>query len=208
LDTHRIVKRLQQAGFSDAQAETVTDVMREAREFDLTNLATKSDVATQGSGLRSEMVTLGGDLRSEMAALGSDLRLEVAALGSDLRLEMAALGSDLRSQITTLGSETKSNIVSLAKSNIVSLAKAISALRAEAAATQAANKADFSTFATKTELNLAFTVLRSEIAEGRSATAWEIAEAKADILKWVIGLVLVQGGVVVTLVKLLPGALP
>ncbi len=44
LDTHRIVKRLQQAGFTDSQAETVTDVMPETREFDLSSLATKADL--------------------------------------------------------------------------------------------------------------------------------------------------------------------
>jgi hypothetical protein len=86
LDTHRLVKRLVAVGFSDEQAETVTDVVREGREADVSNLATKGDVSTAVAQLRTE-----------------------------------------------------------------------------------------------------------------------IAEAKADILKWVIGLLLVQGGVVVTLIKLLPG---
>ena len=31
-DTHRVVKRLTEAGFSEPQAETVTDVLREAHE--------------------------------------------------------------------------------------------------------------------------------------------------------------------------------
>ncbi len=44
-DTHRVVKRLTEAGFSSAQAETVTDVLRETREFDLSGLVTKSDLA-------------------------------------------------------------------------------------------------------------------------------------------------------------------
>ena len=44
-DTHRIVKRLKEAGASDALAETVTDVFREVREADLSQLATKADVA-------------------------------------------------------------------------------------------------------------------------------------------------------------------
>ena len=44
-DTHRIVKRLKEAGASDALAETVTDVIRETRESDLSQLATKADVA-------------------------------------------------------------------------------------------------------------------------------------------------------------------
>ena len=91
LDTHRLVKRLVAVGFSDDQAETVTDVVREGRETDFSTLATKADIAPLAT--------------------------------------------------------------------------------------------------------------RAELAQLRT----EIAEAKADILKWVIGMLLVQGGVVVTLIKLLPG---
>jgi hypothetical protein len=34
-DTHRIVKRLKEAGFDDLQAEAVTDVLKETRDHDL-----------------------------------------------------------------------------------------------------------------------------------------------------------------------------
>jgi hypothetical protein len=44
-DAHRLVKRLVAVGFSDEQAETVTDVVRESRETDIANLATKADIA-------------------------------------------------------------------------------------------------------------------------------------------------------------------
>ena len=60
-DTHRIVKRLREAGFSDPQAETVTDVLREARSGDLSELATRQDLreaqavnALEFKGLRSD----------------------------------------------------------------------------------------------------------------------------------------------------------
>ena len=45
LDTLEISKRLRQAGFTEPQAETVTAVLRETREFDLAELATKADLA-------------------------------------------------------------------------------------------------------------------------------------------------------------------
>ena len=126
LDTHRIVKRLQEAGFSDAQAEVVTDVVREAREFDFANLATKADIAA----LRTEIATLA--TRAELDLVKADV--------ATLKADVAGLKADM------------------------------------------------------TALKLEVAALRSLIAEG-----------KADTLKWVIGLVLVQGGVVVTLIKLLPG---
>lgn len=37
------------------------------------------------------------------------------------------------------------------------------------------------------------------------ATKTELKADKVDLLKWVIGMILVQGGVVVTLIKFLPG---
>jgi len=48
-DTHEIVKELKAAGFTDAQAEAVTRVVRNARTIDLWNLATKADMAALAS---------------------------------------------------------------------------------------------------------------------------------------------------------------
>jgi hypothetical protein len=44
IDTHAVVKRLMAAGFTDAQAEAVTLVVREAQDIDMSNLATKDDL--------------------------------------------------------------------------------------------------------------------------------------------------------------------
>lgn len=44
MDTHKIVKRLEQAGFQPLQAEAVTDILKETRELDLSSLATKQDL--------------------------------------------------------------------------------------------------------------------------------------------------------------------
>ena len=44
LDTLEISKRLKSAGFDDAQAEALTGVLRDERERDLSQLATKSDL--------------------------------------------------------------------------------------------------------------------------------------------------------------------
>jgi len=41
LDTHRLVERLRQQGFSDEQAEGITEALR---EIDLDRLASKSDL--------------------------------------------------------------------------------------------------------------------------------------------------------------------
>lgn len=51
LDTHQFVKDLT-AGFSETQAEAVTSVVRRTRDIDISNLATKTDLAE----LKSEVL--------------------------------------------------------------------------------------------------------------------------------------------------------
>ena len=54
LDTLQIVKRLKEAGFNDAQAEAVTNVVRDARETDFSQLATKADVERLAAVTKSD----------------------------------------------------------------------------------------------------------------------------------------------------------
>ncbi len=66
LDTHETVKRLIAAGFTDAQAEAVTAAVKQALDIDLSNLATKSDIA---------------DVRREMADMKAELVKWVVGVG-------------------------------------------------------------------------------------------------------------------------------
>lgn len=45
LDTHELVLDLKASGFTDAQAEAVIRAVRLAQDLDLSNLATKTDLA-------------------------------------------------------------------------------------------------------------------------------------------------------------------
>ena len=54
LDTLQIVKRLTEAGFNDAQAEAVTNVVRDARETDFSQLAMKADVERLAAVTKSD----------------------------------------------------------------------------------------------------------------------------------------------------------
>ena len=58
LDTHQTVKDLTAAGFTDTQAEALTQVLRQAQQIDLSDLATKSDIT---------------DLRREIAEAKADM---------------------------------------------------------------------------------------------------------------------------------------
>ncbi len=65
-DTHKFVKRLQEAGFSESQAEAVTQAVQEAASIDLTSLATKQDVS---SGIREAELRLEAKIEAAKADL-------------------------------------------------------------------------------------------------------------------------------------------
>ena len=73
-------------------------------------VATKDDVATQGTSLRSEMHAMTTELRSEMQTMGTELRSEMQTMGTELRSEMHAMGAELRSEMRTMGAELRSDM--------------------------------------------------------------------------------------------------
>jgi hypothetical protein len=58
MDTHRIVKRLKDAGFTDSQAETVTDIIAETRASDLADVATKADITALRTEIKADLSAL------------------------------------------------------------------------------------------------------------------------------------------------------
>jgi hypothetical protein len=58
LDIHRIVKGLKDAGFTDAQAETVTDMIAETGATDLADIATKADSVALRTEIRADLSAL------------------------------------------------------------------------------------------------------------------------------------------------------
>jgi len=55
LDTHQTVKELTAAGFTDAQAEALTGALRRVQDIDLSNLATKSDLAELRAATKADL---------------------------------------------------------------------------------------------------------------------------------------------------------
>ena len=76
LDMHQTVKDLSAAGFTDAQAEALTQALRRAQDIDLSNLATKSDLAE----LRSDF----SELRAATKADIAEVRREIAEMKTEL----------------------------------------------------------------------------------------------------------------------------
>ncbi len=72
IDTHQTVKDLTAAGFSDAQAEALTSALRQVQQIDLSDLATKADIAD----VRREMAT-----KAELAEIKAELIKWVVGVG-------------------------------------------------------------------------------------------------------------------------------
>jgi hypothetical protein len=102
LDTHAVVKELQAAGFSEAQAEAVTRAVRRAQDLDVSNLATKaelealrSEMKTGFQALRSEIESSRTGLKGEIDLLRAATKADIDGLRAGTRTEMAELKSDL-----------------------------------------------------------------------------------------------------------------
>ena len=93
LDTHESVKSLTAAGFTDTQAEALTDILKRAVDIDVSNIATKADLAdlrTEIADLRRELSTEIADLRRELAQL--ELRLIKRVIGQGIAATLAIGG--------------------------------------------------------------------------------------------------------------------
>ncbi|HEY8873677.1 MAG TPA: hypothetical protein VIM52_11645 [Stellaceae bacterium] len=77
LDTHQTVKDLTAAGFTDAQAEALTQALRQGQQIDLTDLATKADLAATKADLHDEIA----EVRREMAEIKAELIKWVVGIG-------------------------------------------------------------------------------------------------------------------------------
>lgn len=96
LDTHELVKDLKAAGFTDDQAEAVTRAVKQAREIDLSDLATKADLKSEVAGLRADIALLAAKLDNIAATYAtkaelSDLRTDIIRWVFGLMLAQAAL---------------------------------------------------------------------------------------------------------------------
>jgi hypothetical protein len=80
IDTHEIVKDLKAAGFTEEQAEAVTRAVKQAQDLDLSNLATKTDLAE----LRTDFTELRAATKTDLAELRAATKTDLAELRAEL----------------------------------------------------------------------------------------------------------------------------
>ena len=85
IDTLKVARRLQDAGFNEAQAEALIAAVQAGAEG--ADFATRADLAV----LRGEIATLAAELRGEIATLAAELRAEIAAVRADVEAAKAEM---------------------------------------------------------------------------------------------------------------------
>jgi DNA-binding transcriptional MerR regulator len=103
LDTLQVVKKLKAAGFSEEQAEAVTQVVRDSQNLDLSNVVTKADLSTGLSELRSELKAEIAEFRSATKAEFSDVRSEFRTEFAKIRTEIADTKVELIKWVIGIG---------------------------------------------------------------------------------------------------------
>jgi hypothetical protein len=102
-DTHKAVTDLKSAGFTDQQAEAVAAIVRDAEILDLSNLATRGDLAL----VRSDIEGLRIASRTELAVATAGLERTIAETRSALGKTVVETRADLEKTIA----ETKAEIL-------------------------------------------------------------------------------------------------
>jgi hypothetical protein len=98
LDTLDIARRLKGAGFTDAQAETVTEIFRDIRSADLANLASKSDIERLEAAIERLEARTKADferLEAKIERADTSNKTEIARLEAKLESQIELLRRDL-----------------------------------------------------------------------------------------------------------------
>ncbi|MEI6557749.1 MAG: coiled-coil domain-containing protein [Rhodospirillaceae bacterium] len=105
-DTHRIVKRLKLAGFTEEQAEAVTDAVQDAAALDLSRVATKDQVMA----LEARVDRLDAKFEAKFDQLDAKFEAKFGELDTRIGL----VESVLSERIERRGAEMENRLVKLA----------------------------------------------------------------------------------------------
>ena len=174
VDTHKAVKTLTGAGFSETQAEALIETMGDSRDAP----ATKADVQELAHTTSVDMQNLAQTTSADIQDLARATKADIQELARAIKADIQDLARAIKADIQDLARATKDDIQELAratKDDIQDLARAT-------AADIAAVRADFKTELKDLELRLEQRLNRQTIQlAGLAIAAGGVAVA---ILKW------------------------
>ena len=117
LDTHQTVKDLTAAGFSDSQAEALTQALRQVQQIDLSDLATKADLAAVRADMatKADLAAVRADMatKADLAAVRADMATKVDL--AEVRREMAEMKVELIKWVVGVGFAQVATILAVLK---------------------------------------------------------------------------------------------
>ncbi|MGD9616253.1 MAG: coiled-coil domain-containing protein [Alphaproteobacteria bacterium] len=99
-DTHELVKDLKAAGFTEDQAEAVTRAVKNAREIDFSDLASKADLAVLDVSMTGMKTEIAG-MKTEIAGMKTEIagmKTEIAGMKTDItnmKTDIAGIKGDV-----------------------------------------------------------------------------------------------------------------
>ena len=106
-DTHAIARALTAADFTPAQADALTDAVRQAAEhdaagIDVGTLATKDDLRAEVAVLNGAIKALEGAMKADHAALEGAMKADRTALEGAMKADRAALEGAMKADRAAL----------------------------------------------------------------------------------------------------------
>ena len=105
IDTLKLTKRLRGAGFTEDQAEALTEAIKEAQSFAISELATKSDLIQQRSELQEYINNVKAELQESINNVRSELQESINGVRNELQESIGNVRSELQGSIAGLKGE-------------------------------------------------------------------------------------------------------
>ena len=104
LNTHKVVKLLQERGYSEEQAEGFIDAVE---EINLTGVATNQGLSNVRDELKDEILTFRNELKDEINNLRNEVKSDIHGLRTELKGDIHGLRNELKNEM--LGLEAQIN---------------------------------------------------------------------------------------------------
>ena len=134
-DTHAVIKRLQESGFSEQQAETMAGVLQDTQKMSFEHLATKRDIQDLQRDLKELEASTKRDLKELEAGTKRDLKeleagtkRDLKELETNLRRDMKEMEITLRRDIDVKLAELKADLLKWTVSLLLAQAAVIATL--------------------------------------------------------------------------------
>ncbi len=102
LNTHKVVKLLQDKGYSEEQAEGFIEVIE---EITLTGVATKQDLHLLRDELKADIIELRKELKADIIGLRNELKDDVLSVKGQLTESQNSLRNELKEDISSIKSQ-------------------------------------------------------------------------------------------------------